>query len=274
MRKVVIEADTIKNIVLAALDFKGPDDTVVQAVIKHLQSRIGDGETLESLSADNLQSILDEIPSAIDHKAVQENEISSVINRAVDQESEYRELFDGSKGFFFGSKELRLNKEIPRIPYTIKDLTSPHPLHSDCKIMDVCALGFDEETNEWHLVEFNAMPGSTGSDGKGLSASEQDKLLNKLEMVGNMKAESPTYYEPARRIIQRVVDAQITSGVEDKKLALAMIKARTWDICERGGSRTIGTVFTPMPFVTYQVDSQPQKAFGSIGLLVAWRHVA
>jgi hypothetical protein len=154
-------------------------------------------------------------------------------------------LITNAGGIFLGEKQLKAlgvidkNLAIPPIPekFSREFLNATHPIRGG-KIAEHIILGFDPNTNAWYCFEKSIVPGSLGTDGRGLSGREQDKVLldenGQPKIVGEMKYSSPTDYRPIKNVLDNVIRLQLNNGANVEDLPFYGIYGRTADTQNAG----------------------------------------
>jgi hypothetical protein len=149
-------------------------------------------------------------------------------------------LITKAGGIFLGEKQLKAlgvidqNVTIPPIPekFSRAFLNAAHPLRGG-RIKEHIILGFDPKTGAWYCFEKSIVPGSLGTDGRGLSGPEQDKLLldenGEPKSVGEMQYSSPIDYRPIKNVLDNVIRWQLKNGAKVESLPFYGIWGRTDD---------------------------------------------
>ena len=190
-------------------------------------------------------------------------------------------LITNAGGIFLGEKQLKelglldKNATIPPVPekFSREFLNATHPIRGG-KIAEHIILGFDPNTNAWYCFEKSIVPGSLGTDGRGLSGREQDKLLldekGQPKIVGEMKYSSPTDYRPIKNVLDNVIRLQLNNGAKVEDLPFYCIYGRTADTqnADRGCRVLLGNSNQNGSNVNnnYSADN----ANNNVGLLAGW----
>jgi hypothetical protein len=122
----------------------------------------------------------------------------------------------------------------------------------------------------WYCFEKSIVPGSLGTDGRGLSGRAQDKLLLDEKIVGEMKYSSPTDYRPIKNVLDNVIRLQLNNGAKVEDLPFYGIYGRTADTqnADRGCRVLLGFSGPHGSFVDgfFSADF----AYYHVGLLAGW----
>jgi hypothetical protein len=190
-------------------------------------------------------------------------------------------LISKAGGIFLGEKQLKelgvIDKgvTVPPVPqkFSRAFLNANHPLRGG-KMAAHIILGFDPKTREWYCFEKSIVPGSLGTDGRGLSGPKQDNLLldehRKPKTVQGMKYTSPTDYHPIKRVLDNVIKLQRKQGVAVGDLPFYRVWGRTSDTenAGRGCRVLLGASDRHGSFVYGHFSAA--YADGHIGLLAGW----
>jgi len=190
-------------------------------------------------------------------------------------------LISKAGGIFLGEEQLKelgiIGKGaiVPPVPQKFSKafLAANHPVRGG-KMAAHIILGFDPKTREWYCFEKSIVPGSLGTDGRGLSGPKQDDLLldekRKPKTVQGMKYTSPTDYHPIKSVLDNVIKLQLKHGVAVGNLPFYGVWGRTSDTenADRGCRVLLG-LSNRDGSVVYNFFSAVFAVDG-VGLLAGW----
>ena len=266
--------ESIASTAMEALDLKAKGELAVKYLTEVLRAR---GLTEERIQA--LKVLVETLVENFEQKSPSAQSPTAIKALAPQAQA----IIDAG-GIFIGKEELvelgRLESgtEIPPIPekFGLQFLQSEHPLRGG-SIASHVILAFDPDPKNaaWHCIdrgtggESDIVPGYLGQDGGRLSAYEQDKLVENVNVEGcNLRAPRDSY--PVERILNNAVALHLRKEGSIEGAPFRGIWGRTADT-ERGavGCRVLVGFSDEDGTVVH--DFYPSDFAGNdLGLLACW----